>query len=311
MNIIDLHCDVLWKLWENHGELSFKNSSELDASLDRLKKGNVKVQCFAVFIPPGLNTDQQFQAALDQVNYFHSEILEQNADVKQIKSWKDILNLRTDETGAVLTLEGVDCIGNDLNKLSLLKHMGVLSVGLTWNFANLAADGAGEPRGAGLTEFGRDVVIHNNKNGILTDVSHLSERAFWDVMELAAYPIASHSNAKALCDHPRNLTDHQAEALFAKNGMVNVVFYPEFTAEKDQVTIPDLIKHIDHFCSLGGVGHVGFGSDFDGIDKHILGLENASDYQNLINELLKYYSEEQVMGFAGQNFLNKIIKWKL
>lgn len=311
MNIIDLHCDVLWKLWESQGKLSFKDSHKLDASKERLKEGNVKVQCFAVFIPPELTTDQQFQAALEQIDYFFNEILEKNPDMKQIKSWKDVLNLKSDEVGAVLTLEGVDCIGNDLKKLSLLRHMGVCSVGLTWNYANLAADGAEETRGAGLTEFGREVVTYNNKNGLLTDVSHLSERSFWDVIELADYPLASHSNAKALCNHPRNLADRQAEALFAKNGMVHVVFYPEFTAGKDTVTIADLIKHIDHFCSLGGIRHIGFGSDFDGIDHHIIGLENASQYPNLINELLKYYSEDQVIGFAGKNFLNALSNWKL
>src|SRR5690606_18156150 len=120
---------------------------------------------------------------------------------------------------------------------------------------------------------------YNNENRLLTDASHLSERAFWDVIEIANYPIASHSNAKALCNHPRNLTNRQAEALFSKNAMVHVVFFPEFIANKEKVTISDLIKHIDHFCSLGGVRHIGFGSDFDGIDNHVAGLENASKYQ--------------------------------
>lgn len=311
MNIIDLHCDVLWKLWESKGKLRFNDSPELDANKERLKKGNVKVQCFAVFIPPEIKTTEQFQDALEQINYYYTEILENNPDIIQIKCWKDILDLKPGQTGAVLTLEGVDCIGNDLQKLSLLNRMGVRSVGLTWNYANLAADGAEEPRGAGLTIFGKQVVHFNNQRKMLTDVSHLSERSFWDVMDLADYPIASHSNAKALCSHPRNLTDKQAEALFEKNGMVHVVFFPEFIAEKEIVTIPDLIKHIDHFCSLGGVRHIGFGSDFDGIDRHIAGLENASKYQNLINELLKYYSEDQVRGFAGQNFLETVSNWKI
>ncbi len=311
MNIIDLHCDVLWKLWESKGKICFSDSPKLDANKERLNKGNVKVQCFAVFIPPELKTTEQFQAALEQINYFYTEILEANHDMIQIKSWKDVLKLKPGQTGAVLTLEGIDCIGNDIQKLSILKHMGVLSVGLTWNYGNLAADGAQEPRGAGLTEYGKKVVLYNNDNSLLTDVSHLSERAFWDVIDLAHFPIASHSNAKSICDHPRNLTDKQAEALFEKNGMIHVVFYPEFTDEKDVVTVSDLIRHIDHFSALGGVSHIGFGSDFDGIDKHISGLENASKYPNLINELLKYYSEEQVRGFAGQNFLETLSNWEI
>lgn len=144
----------------------------------------------------------------------------------------------------------------------------------------------------------------NNQHRILTDVSHLCEKAFWDVIEIADFPIASHSNAKVLCNHVRNLTDQQARALFEKDGLIHVVFNPPFINESEKATIPDLIKHIDHFCSLGGVDKIGFGSDFDGISTKVKNLEDSSKYQNLVNELLKYYSEEQVEGFAYKNFLN-------
>ena len=178
------------------------------------------------------------------------------------------------------------------------------SIGLTWNNANLAADGVGEKRGAGLTSFGREIVQFNNQHKILTDVSHLSENAFWEVMEEATYPIASHSNAKAICNHRRNLSDQQAEAMFAKNSMIHVVYCPPFVKEQGDATIADLIKHIDHFCSLGGIKKIGLGSDFDGIDTKIVNLEDASMQPNLINELLKHYSETEVEGFAYQNFLD-------
>src|SRR5690606_20624849 len=123
----------------------------------------------------------------------------------------------------------------------------------TWNHGNLAADGVEEERGGGLTQLGKEIVKLNNQYQVLTDVSHLSERGFWDVMELADYPIASHSNARSLCGHPRNLTDQQAEALFQRGGMIHVVYNPPFIKEAGQTTIDDLIKHIDHFCALGGV----------------------------------------------------------
>ena len=122
-------------------------------------------------------------------------------------------------------------------------------------------------------------------------------------MDTADYPIASHSNAKAICDHRRNLSDKQSTALFSKKGMVHVVYNPPFITKNEKATIQDLIKHIDHFCALGGINQIGLGSDFDGIQGKIIELENASKQQNLINELLKHYSEEQVRGFAGQNFL--------
>lgn len=304
MKIIDLHCDALMKLAYGKGSLSFADSKELDTNKVRLQKGDVMAQCFAIFIDPDIKSDQKFQAALDQVYYFKNEVLGKNPEMKQISNWQDFDHLRDNEIGAVLTLEGVDAIGNDIQKLSILHELGVLSVGLTWNNANLAADGAGEPRGAGLTSFGKEIVYFNNQHKILTDVSHLCEKAFWDVIEIADYPIASHSNAKALCNHVRNLTDQQAKAMFDKGGLVHVVFNPPFINENGKANIFDLIKHIDHFCSLGGVEKIGLGSDFDGISTKISKLENSSMYQNLVNELLNYYSEEQVMGFAYQNFLN-------
>ena len=97
---------------------------------------------------------------------------------------------------------------------------------------------------------------------------------------MAQYPIASHSNSRKICDHPRNLTDEQARALFKKGGMVHVVFYPDFIRDDGHpAVIDDLIAHIDHFCSLGGKKQIGFGSDFDGISTFVQGLEDASKHQ--------------------------------
>lgn len=316
MYVIDTHCDVLYKLQQaKHGKrkgfehVSFKDSKALDDNLNRLKKGNVKIQFFAVFIHPDVPSDQVWQDALEQVDLFHTEVLEPHPEIRWLKSWRDVKQLQDGEIGAVLALEGGEAIGNDTAKLRTLYRLGVLSLGLTWNKANLLADGASEPRGGGLTEFGREVVALNNKYGVLTDVSHLSERGFWDVIELAEAPFASHSNARALCDHPRNLTDEQIRALIQNNGRIHVVFHPLFL-KKDSETaaISDLIRHIDHICSLGGEQHIGFGSDFDGIDAYVTDLEHAGKYENLIYELLRHYSEDTVKGFAYQNFLRFLQK---
>lgn len=304
MNIIDLHCDVLWRLWETKGVLRFADAPELQANKARLHQGQVKAQCFAIFIEPELPSDQKFQVALEQIDYFYQEVLGRNPDMVHIKDWSDFDRLKIGQIGAMLTLEGVDAIGNDFAKLHILYQLGVRSVGLTWNNANLAADGAGEPRGGGLTLLGKEIVSLNNQHQIFTDVSHLSDKGIWDVIELAQYPIASHSNARTLCNHPRNLTDEQAAAMFKKGGLIHVVYNPPFIKETGKATITDLVKHIDHFCSLGGVKQIGFGSDFDGITSFVVDLEDASKQQNLINELLKHYSEDEVRGFAGQNFLD-------
>ncbi|WML28207.1 dipeptidase [Neobacillus sp. OS1-33] len=304
MKIIDLHCDALMKLQEAKGALRYADAPELQTNKTRLQLGQIKVQCFAIFIEPDIKGDQKFQVALEQVDYFYKEVLGKNPDMVHIKDWADFDDLKIGQIGAMLTLEGVDPIGNDIAKLHILYQLGVRSVGLTWNQANLAADGAGEPRGAGLTLFGKEIVEFNNEHQILTDVSHLSDKGIWEVIELAKYPIASHSNARALCNHLRNLTDEQAQAMFAKGGLIHVVYHPPFVKESGEVTIPDLVKHIDHFCALGGVKQIGFGSDLDGIATFITNLEDASKSQNLINELLKYYSEDVVRGFAYQNFLD-------
>lgn len=314
MQIIDTHCDALLKLQlskranyttQTPGKLlSFTDAEEIETNFCRLQAGGVKVQFFAVFVYPDVPSDEKWQHALEQVDLFYTEILGKNPAMKHIKRWEDIDSLKDGEIGAVLTLEGADAFGNDLLKLRHLYRLGVLSVGLTWNNANLCADGAGEPRGGGLTLLGKEVVRLNNEHRVFTDVSHLSVKGFWDVMELADYPMASHSNARALCDHPRNLDDDQAKAMFQKGGLIDVVFCLNFIQEDPkEIIIPDLIRHIDHFCSLGGVKQIGIGSDFDGISSHIKELENASKFQNLINELQKHFKEEEVKGFAYRNFL--------
>lgn len=220
MKVIDTHCDALLKLQTARLEqrkLDFRDAPEIETNLKLLEAGNVAVQFFAIFVDPeNVATTDQWKYAQEQAAIFHEEIVGKNEKVRFIQNWKDIHSLASDEIGAVLTLEGAEAIGNDLEKLKTLYQMGVKSVGLTWNPANLCADGAEEPRGAGLTRLGKKVVQLNNANNVLTDVSHLSVRAFWDVMELADYPIASHSNARAICEHPRNLYDDQLKALIEK-----------------------------------------------------------------------------------------------
>lgn len=301
MNIFDLHCDALLRLWENKGKASFEDEPNMDVTRARLEEGGVKVQAFAIWIDPDIPTTSQFDVVLEQVKLFHQQVI--GGNIRHVKDWDELDTLKDHEIGAILTLEGVDAIGNDLTKLEMLVELGVRSVGLTWNQANLAADGVGEPRGGGLTTFGKEIVHFHNERQILTDVSHLSERAFWDVLEIAEYPIATHSNAKRVCDHPRNLSDSQIKAMIEREAMIHVVYSPDFIKKDGPAEISDLIKHIDHICSLGGVQHVGLGSDFDGISQKVIGLEHAGKSQNLIAELLKNFSKEEVEGFAYRNFL--------
>lgn len=205
-----------------------------------------------------------------------------------------------------MTLEGCDPIGHDLSLLSIFHQLGVRSAGLTWNFANLLADGALETRNAGLSFYGRHVVGKLNHYHMWTDVSHLSERSFWDVIQLADHPIASHSNSYALCPHPRNLKDDQIKAIVAKNGLIGITFVPQFTSSRSRASMKHLLNHLDYVSGLAGENAVGFGSDFDGIDETIEGLEGYEQYPYLLNTLSKHYSESQVEKFMYKNFADSI-----
>ncbi|WP_044893695.1 dipeptidase [Bacillus alveayuensis] len=306
MKLFDAHCDVLLKLWSNRS-LSFQDDPSLHVTWNSLQQVKGKVQCFAIYVPESVYPESRFTAALEMVDIFFEEIIGRFPNMKFVRSKKDIASLHSNEIGAMLTLEGCDAIGESLIKLKTLLRLGVNSVGLTWNHANSVADGAWEERGAGLSNFGKQVVHELNKAKCWVDVSHLSEKGFWDVIEMADFPIASHSNAYQLCPHPRNLRNEQIRALIEKNGVIGITFVPQFLKQDNiKVTIADVLHHLDYICSLGGSQHVGFGSDFDGIDETVVGLENFKCYENLINELQKHYSETDVQYFLFDNFYKRL-----
>ena len=138
------------------------------------------------------------------------------------------------------------------------------------------------------------------------DVSHLSEKGFWDVCEHSNKPfIASHSNAKAICKNKRNLSDEQIREIIRLGGCIGINFYPVFLTDNTYCGVCDIIKHIEHILSLGGENNLGFGSDFDGIDILPDGISGVEDYEKLINELLKLgYKESFVKKICSENFLN-------
>jgi membrane dipeptidase len=302
--IFDAHCDVLMKLWMDRS-LSFQDGKSLHVTLPALKEAKVKVQCFAIYIPETVPEEARFTVALEMIDIFFEQVIGRFPTLKFVRSKRDIDTLGENEIGAMLTLEGCDAIGTSLVKLKTLLRLGVSSVGLTWNWSNAVADGAWERRGAGLTTFGKQVVEQLNEAKRWVDVSHLSEKAFWDVLEIAQFPIASHSNTYRFCPHPRNLRDEQIKALIAKDGMIGINFVPYFLT-KEKASITDVLRHLEHVCSLGGAKNVGFGSDFDGIEETVSGLGTVRDYANLVNELQKHYTEEEVERFLFRNFYDHL-----
>ncbi|GAA0496081.1 dipeptidase [Salinibacillus aidingensis] len=303
--IIDGHCDVLYQLWRNP-DWSFDNQQELRVNYNRWMNNDVKVQCFAIFVPPHIPEDLQFHSALEMANIFYERILKPYPKIKMVTSRDDILQLKEDEKGAMLTLEGMHPVGNDITKLKTLLHLGVKAAGLTWNNANAVSDGIGEVRGAGLSEFGKQVVEVLNTYEVLTDVSHLSYRGFWDVMDTAEYPIASHSNSFSVCKHRRNLDNKQIKALISRDAFMGVTFVPEFLADTDQTSTKDILNHIEKIMTLGGEDIVGLGSDFDGTDGIVKGIEDYSKYNSFIQELEGRFSSDFVRKITHENFLKAL-----
>ncbi|QWU46333.1 MULTISPECIES: dipeptidase [Bacillus] len=305
MKIFDAHCDVLFQLWSAKGKKDFQNDSQLHITFEQLKKRKGSIQCFAIYVPETVAYERRFEVALQMIDIFHNEILSLPG-MKFIQTKNDINMLKQDEIGALLTLEGCEAIGKETMKLRLFYRLGVRSFGLTWNYANLLADGALEARGAGLTTFGRQVVQELNTLHVWTDVSHLNERSFWDVIEIAQNPIASHSNCHQLCQHPRNLNDEQIRALINRNSIMGVTFVPQFLTNERQANIADILRHVEYICSLGGEKNIGFGSDFDGVLETVVGVEAYRDYESIINQLCKKYSESTVERFLYKNFVDCI-----
>jgi len=300
---VDFHCDVLSKLLE-HEELSFlqDDSGRLDVTLPRLQEARAVLQTFAIYIPEKL--ERSIVPILDSVDVFYQKVAAAKG-MHVVQTASDIQHIQqSGEIGALLSLEGADGLHGNLGLLRTLFKLGVRAVGLTWNRANWAADGVLEPRQGGLTGQGLAMVAECNRLGMILDVSHLSERSFWDMVDHTTKPlIASHSNSKAICDHPRNLNDSQIKALIALNGVIGVTFVPYFVAQGRPAEIEDVVSHIEHICELGGADHIMLGSDFDGIDSYVNKLQHPGDVPYLREALLKKFTASQTEAFFSQNAL--------
>ncbi|WP_434751627.1 dipeptidase [Paenibacillus amylolyticus] len=307
-SVADFHCDALSKLLMKP-ELSFEDALELDVNLRRMHEGGIALQAFAVYLPEVLGRGK-FEHVMGQLELYRKKVehsAERSSGVKTLLWREQAVQLQkktqTSPWG-LITLEGVDGLEANLFYLELCFQMGVRVIGLTWNHANWAADGIMEKRGAGLTEKGKELVSLCNQIGMLLDVSHLSEKGFWELADRSERPfIASHSNSYSICPHVRNLRDDQIQAIVARDGRIGLTFVPWFVKEEDEVQMEDLLPHIEQICSLGGAHHLMMGSDFDGIATKVQGLEHAGCYPKLTEILLKHYDEVLVRGWLWGNVI--------
>ncbi len=305
--VVDGHCDTVLDLLKRKRSFWAEDES---AHLDwpRLIKGCVNLQFLALYIESSFKPYGSLSRVLELLDLVF-QLQEESRKITG-EELKFVLNRNdlTDKSqypGFVLAVEGGEVLEGKISNLRILYRLGIRCLTLTWNQRNQLANGIDEKdnRG-GLTKFGKEVVSEMNNLGMLVDVSHLSEPGFWDVLKYSKKPVAAtHSCCRALYDQPRNLTDSQLSALKDNGGVIGINFYPGFLTE-GEAAIEHVVNHIEHAVSITGVDYVGLGSDFDGIDKVPLGLENISKLPKLTEKMLKRgWKKKEIKKVLGGNFV--------
>ena len=287
MKMFDLHCDTITGLSENSASL---RKNEMHVDLEKLRKGDTLAQCFAIFVHQKWcrqNGVSPYDYYREMRDVFYREMRE-NADTiaPAFSSADGLENDRKGLMSCILTIEAGEPLEGKPERVEEFKKDGVRMITLTWNFENEI--GFSNLTGGRLKPKGREIVDAMNALGVLVDVSHLSDEGFFDCIELSKgqYPVvASHSDARALCPHSRNLTDEMLRAIGNTGGIVGVNYYAHFLRENtNDTTMEDVLRHTLHLIDKAGVDHVAFGSDYDGIDSN-LEWKDASGTPDLLNYL--------------------------
>lgn len=303
--VFDGHCDTLLSLVE--GTRCFVERSDTGhVDLPRLRAGGVDAQIFACWVG-GAEAERPLLDFLHMADALHTEIETNPDDLVLARCADDVEQAhRHGKLACILGMEGGEPLQEDLAILRSAYRLGLRNIGLVWGGRNALGCGvSGENIDEdGLSDFGRAVVRESNRLGIMVDVSHLNEVGFWDVIDATEKPvIASHSNARKLHDHPRNLWDEQIEAIAETGGLIGVVF-TFMTEDWSAAVLGDVLDQIDYMVALVGLDHVGLGSDFDGIPHTPAGLEDVSQMGAITRGLLERgYGEEDVAKILGGNWL--------
>lgn len=313
MFICDCHCDTLTELYNKNASL-YENEQHFDIKRQIALGGGL--QFCAIYVPTEVFRYQSglryTLCLLDKYNQEIKKLHENGIDVLQVRTTEDAGNVLKHKAATLLAIEEGGAIDGSLEALRCLYELGVRAMTLTWSNRNDIADGINEEAtGSGLTLFGKQVVAEMNRLGMLVDVSHISTAGFWSVIETSTKPIiATHSNAKSLCSHPRNLNDEQIKALAQNGGLAGITFPGQFLEEDwRNACIESVYKHIDYMLNLiGNDDHIGFGSDFDGISHPPYNIQGVQDYKPLIEYLSKYYSDETINKITHQNVINLLQK---
>ena len=300
---LDTHCDT--PMFFPQGINFATRDNRILVDLPKMTEGRLDATIMVAYIPQKME-----ELAYDYANNIFDKIEaivnNNNAYLAIARKPEDLWqNKRTGRKSIMLGIENGKALEGNLQNIQHFKNRGIVYITLCHNGDNDICDSArGNETHRGVSEFGRQVIQEMNRLGIMVDLSHAHERSFYDALEISNTPIVcSHSSARALCDHPRNLTDDQMRALAAKGGVCQITLYHGFLKKDGQATILDAMQHLDHAIQVMGIDHVGLGTDFDG-DGGICGLANASELTNFTRQLLDHrYSEDDIQKIWGGNFL--------
>lgn len=319
MFVADLHCDTISELYTKKHGIDGIRQNALQVDIKKMQQGKYILQNFAMFIDMA-NGENPYECCKGQIAFFLEELKKNQDTICLVKTYKDIEhNVKSGKISAMLTIEEGQAVLGSVKKLEEFYDLGARMMTFTWNYANLLGSPANaipqQPKEyvreyQGLTDTGIDMLYKMEQLGIIADTAHLSDAGFYDVCRYAKKPfICSHSNARNLCTHSRNLTNEMIHILGERGGVIGVNYYGMFLFDRQvdgcyPSTVKRIAEHILHMIDKGGINCVGLGSDFDGMSG-ILELENCSKMELLAAELSRQgLHESQTEQVFYKNVLN-------
>lgn len=302
--VFDLHCDTVSACYTEQKAL-YRNDLQLDLE-DGLTLGTW-VQTFAFWIDDCYRGAPAWEHLKAQYTLFAGEY---HKNQGRIALCRDFQNPQKGACNAVLSVEGGAVVEDRLERVGIMKDWGISMMNLVWNGENQIGSGVlGHPHG--LTPLGKEIVREMERQNIIVDVSHLNEAGFADLEQIAEKPfIASHSNAKSICPHPRNLNDGQVRCIAERGGLIGINFYPAFVNGESDCTFDELFRHIEHMLVLGAGKCLALGSDFDGADMPSV-LSDVKKLENLRGSMVECFGKtitREILFENASRFFNKNVK---
>ena len=302
---LDTHCDTPM-FFPQHVDFGTRDPKLL-VDLHKMAEGHQDATIMVAYLPQTMPLDEHPKQYTDDIFDKIEAIVAKHSEHVAIARTPDDLWLHKHQgrKSIMLGIENGHALEGSLDNLRHFAQRGIVYMTLCHNGDNDICDSArGEHTHDGVSAFGREVISEMNRLGIMVDLSHAGEKSFYDALELSKTPIVcSHSSCRALCDHPRNLTDHQMRALAQHGGVMQVTLYHGFLVKDGDATLDDAMRHLEHAIDIMGIDHVGLGTDFDG-DGGIRGLASSAELLNYTRELRKRkFSETDIQKLWGGNFL--------